>query len=277
MALAAKIPYDHPYAGGFPGLGAQRLPTDSDCLTYLSAVAAADGAGVEVGVATAVDTFFSRIKADGVFPALKACCILAGARTLAGALVPVVGDAPTNVADNFAEGDYSRTAGLTGDGATTYLDSGRAGNADPLNDKHIASYITTGIIATNTRVLGSGQGAGGGNTEIYKDSSGNMFTRVHSTTGITISGAGSTTGFVGSSRSSAGSFDFRINSSNTSGSHASNVHPAAPIAIFAGNNSGTVSQFTDATLAFYSIGTSVDLEALDTAVSNLVTAIGNAL
>ena len=66
MSLAAKLPWTHRHAGGFPGLGSQSLPTDSDCLTYLSAVAAADGAGVEVGVATAVDTFFRDTKSAGV-------------------------------------------------------------------------------------------------------------------------------------------------------------------------------------------------------------------
>jgi len=35
--------------------------------------------------------------------------------------------------------------------------------------------------------------------------------------------------------------------------------------------------FTDARIAFYSIGESLDLAALDTRVSALITAIGNAL
>jgi len=276
MSLASLLPYDHAYAGGYPGIGSQPLPTDADALDYLSRMATADGAGVETGVAVAVDAFFRDTKAAGVFDALKGCCILAGARTLAGALVPVVGDAPTNVADGFVEGDYSRTAGLTGDG-TSYLDSGRAGDADPLNDKHIAAYVASGITIANARVLGAGQGAGGGNTEIYRDSSGNMFCRVHCTTGITIASAGNATGFTGASRASSSSFTFRINDSDTTQSHTSNVFPANPLTIFAGNSSGTVTQFSDATLAFYSIGTSLSLEDLDTAVSNLITRLKFAL
>ena len=94
--LAPKLPYTHPFAGGFPYRGSQRLPSDPDALTYLAAVAAADGAPVEVGVATAVDDFFKGCKADpsgtpgrSNWDAIKASCILAGARTLAGALVPL--------------------------------------------------------------------------------------------------------------------------------------------------------------------------------------------
>jgi hypothetical protein len=57
--------------------------------------------------------------------AIKASCILAGARTLAGALVPLAGAAPTNVGP-FVSGDYNRKTGLVGDGSTKYLNSNRA-------------------------------------------------------------------------------------------------------------------------------------------------------
>jgi len=146
--LAQKLPYTHPFAGGYPYRGSQRLPSDQDALTYLAAVAAADGAPVEVGVATAVDDFFKGCKADGIWDAIKASCILCGARTLAGALVPLVGGAPTNVADGFVEGDYTRggaTPGLKGDG-TSYLDSGRADDADPQDDAHRCAYVSEEVI-----------------------------------------------------------------------------------------------------------------------------------
>jgi hypothetical protein len=46
---------------------------------------------------------------------------------------------------------------------------------------------------------------------------------------------------------------------------------------FARNTNGTASEFIDATLAFYSIGTSLSLEDLDTAVTNLLTRMKFAL
>ena len=119
--LAPKLPYTHPFAGGFPYRGSQRLPSDPDALAYLAAVAAADGTHVEVGVATAVDDFIKGCKADpsGIpgrsnWDAIKASCILCGARTLAGALVPLAGTAPTN--NNFLPEDYNRETGLKGNG-----------------------------------------------------------------------------------------------------------------------------------------------------------------
>jgi hypothetical protein len=72
--------------------------------------------------------------------AIKAACLLCGARTLAGALVPLVGAAPTN--NNFVDADYNRETGLKGNGSTKYLDSGRANNDDPQDDNHNSAFIT---------------------------------------------------------------------------------------------------------------------------------------
>jgi hypothetical protein len=119
---------------------AARLPSDPDALTYLAAVAAADGAPVETAVAVAVDDFFKGCKADpsgtpgsSNWDAIKASCILCGAQDACRARwCRLVGTAPTNVADGFVSGDYTRggaTPGLKGDG-TSYLDSGRAEDAE---------------------------------------------------------------------------------------------------------------------------------------------------
>jgi hypothetical protein len=93
-----------------PRLLVPRATFDADAAAYLRAVEAADGQALETPVKRAVDDFFKGCKADGTFSALKAACLLCGARTLAGALVPLVGTAPTN--NNF------RGCGLQpGDGA----------------------------------------------------------------------------------------------------------------------------------------------------------------
>ena len=87
--LQEQLPYDHPYASSFPGFGSQTLPTDSDAVSYLSALSSADGTGVEVGVAKVIEDFIVGCKSDGIWDSIKASCILAGARTLNGALVPL--------------------------------------------------------------------------------------------------------------------------------------------------------------------------------------------
>ena len=399
MSLAAKLPYDHAYAGGYPGIGSQPLPTDADALDYLARVKAADGAGVEVGVATAVSAFVADSKALGVWDSIRASCVLAGARTLAGALVPlrdygpelvdinslespsinnlggsagywdaasrtaystatgaagypyfvfpvsvVVGKtyrfsgvlsgdfadinlfrfgnlnvtiaedgsfdaslvanfadfkiyfesslgpqavtidslsireviaAPTNVADGFVEGDYSRTAGLTGDG-TSYLDSGRAGDADPQNDAHFSVFCT--VLPTSASMNYIGRLVLGG-ASAYSQTTADLqsFTTINDNTTASTLAAPSANSLIGASRDSSSNFvhisgDATEVKASTSQSQtgANNFH------VFRRNYAASP-QYSDATLAFYSIGTSLSLADLDTAVTNLINRLKFAL
>jgi hypothetical protein len=97
------------------------LPDDADAVAYIDAVEAADGQALETATRMAINSFVKGCKADGIWPAIKASCILAGARTRLGALTPLAGTAPTSF--NFVDGDYNRKTGLVGDGSTKYLDS----------------------------------------------------------------------------------------------------------------------------------------------------------
>ena len=113
---------------------------DADAAAYIAAVEAADQQSLEIPVQVAIHSFVKGCKTDGIWPAIKASCILAGARTLNGALIPLVGPAPTN--NNFVAGDYDRETGLVGDGSTKYLDSNRASNADPQDNIHQACFVS---------------------------------------------------------------------------------------------------------------------------------------
>jgi hypothetical protein len=212
----------------------------------------------------AVDAFFRDLKATpGLFDAIKASCILCGARTLAGALVPVVGTAPTNVANGFVSGDYSRTAGLGDPGAASYLDTGRANTADPQNDNHLSVYETQPQSGPyNNRYLAGRQ-----------ESSSPSFTIIgtgyfnKSASGAAL-GEPISIGLHAVSRSSSSEFQY-VRASGTP-----QTVEVASSAVTSVNNmlvfTYTGTQFTDARIGFYSIGTSLSLEDLDTAVTNLI-------
>jgi len=274
MSLAAKLPYDHAYAGGYPGIGSQPLPTDADALDYLARVKAADGAGVEVGVAVAVDAFFKELKATpGLFSAIKASCILCGARTLAGALVPLAGTAPTN--NNFVAADYNRETGLIGNGSTKYLDSNSTGTSGGQDDAHFSVFCT--VLPTSSGMNYIGRLVLGSAVAQSQTSGSNSFTALNDTTVASTLATPSANSLIGASRDSSTSFvHVSGDATEVKASTSQSQSGANDFYVFSRNYAPSP-QYSDARLAFYSIGESLDLEALGDAVSVLVTAIGAAV
>jgi hypothetical protein len=241
--------------------------TEPEAMSYVAAVEAADGQELEFGVARAINDFVFGCKNDGIWSAIKASCILAGARTLNGALVPLVGTAPTNY--NFVSGDYNRETGLLGDGSTKYLDSNRANNAEGQNDKHLAIYLTEPGVAFSDLIS---SGLGGGHSRLTFQAT----TILTATINTSSQYVGSTTlvNFLAASRSSSAGFDVREGGQTYFHSGLSQSSQSSNISVF---SRGGTTAFTDSRLAFYSIGEDLDLAALDTRVSALITAIGAAI
>ena len=244
------------------------LPDDADAVAYIAAVEAADGEALEPAVRLAINSFIKGCKADGIWPAIKASCILAGARTLNGALVPLVGAAPTNF--NFVAGDYNRKTGLVGDGSTKYLDSNRNNNADPQNSKHIAVYASTAINASSIGAF-SGNTASGASW-IARDATASYF-RVNSSASVAVTQT-APQGFIGISRFSSSTITYRVNSVSVGASQPSGAPENLATNVF---RQGAALNFTSARLAFYSIGEALDLALLDTRVTALVNAFGAAI
>jgi len=130
-------------------LGAQQVWSsfsyDADAAAYITAVETADGQALEENVKLAINSFVVGCKADGVWSAIKASCILAGARTLNGALTPLVGTAPTNA--NFsgeADPNWSNVSlllrGEGADGGTTFTDSS--------SNRFAASVFASSVLST---------------------------------------------------------------------------------------------------------------------------------
>ena len=255
-----------PPTAPFPNYG-----RDADANAYMSAVEAADGQPLELATRLAITDFVVGCKADGIWTAIKASCILAGARTLAGALVPLVGTAPTN--NNFVSGDYARKTGLVGDGSTKYL--AQSNPATPLqNSAHQAIYLSTNTTTTAvnfaTHIAEWPSSGTDGRTQISTNTT-QTFTRCRETTGVLL---GSTSlGLNGISRFNSANYIRRIGQANATVTEASTGIPNQTIYVF--NNGG--GQYSNARLAFYSIGESLDLALLDARVTTLVNALSAAI
>ena len=249
-------------------------PMDADAAAYITAVETADGQALEEKVKIAIDNFVLGCKADGIWSAIKASCILAGARTLSGALVPLVGTAPTN--NNFVSGDYNRKTGLVGNGSTKQLNSNRANNADPQNNNHNAVYVSALPTAgTNTVFIGTESSVDGRNVILSARSVGvvGFANRITGTTNNDPGVSSDSTGLIGHSRASSTVYTVRAGGSRLSVNSTSSAAGSTNVFVFSYAATG----YTTARLAFYSIGESLDLTRLDARVTDLITAIGVAI
>jgi len=245
-------------------------PADPDVAAYIAAVETADDQGLEEEVKAAYSNFITGCKADGIWDAIKASCILAGARTLDGALVPLAGTAPTNF--NFVAADYDRKTGLVGDASTKYLDSNRDNNADPQNNQHLSVYLSKLVGTEGQFYIASDYTVQGisGISDVNVRSRNTSLNNINS----------NFIGFTGISRSPAtdlsNEFVHRSNGSDTTLAKASQTPGSSNIYVF---GSVTLSNpyRTDARLAFYSIGESLDLALLDARVSTLISDLGAAI
>jgi hypothetical protein len=246
------------------------ISNDADVVAYVLAVEAADGDRLEDGVISAYDSFITGCKSDGIWTALKASCILAGARTLSGALVPLVGTAPTNA--NFVSGDYNRETGLLGNGSTKYLNANRNNNADPQNSKHLAGYISTNSTIT-ANLLSSSTGIGASVLlEIPSTTQTRCIINGSNTLGINRSIA---TGFVGASRPNSTQMITRQSGSSITHTYSSAPPLNSSIGVF--SRAASAAAVSNGRYSFYSIGEHLDLALLDTRVSTLMTALAAAI
>ena len=243
---------------------------DDDASTYIEAVEAADTQALETNTRYAINNFVIGCKSDGIWSAIKASCILAGARTLTGALVPLAGTAPTNF--NFVAEDYNRETGLVGNKSTKYLNSNRNNNADPQNSQHLSCYAST-VGDTDTMYVCS-PGATAGHSNIFHGATGQFGSRSRSSTG-TGQGLAIAAGFCGISRSESASYASRNGLSNLT----INVQSAAPVSasIEVFRRIAPSTEYANARLAFYSIGESLSLALLDARVTDLINAFAAAI
>jgi len=263
----------NPYVFGFS-------PTDVDAIAYIAAVEAADGTSLESGVKQAINDFVIGCKNDGIWTAIKASCILAGARTLNGALVPLVGTAPTN--HNFVSGDYNRKTGLIGNGSTKYLNSNRNNNADPQNSVSHAVWISSVSSTVGYVPIGAGFNLTGStrcspNPSSIPSPTTSIRIRSSSVMGATIAILPNANTFYGYRRSAVNDSLLRMNSANYTRTEPSETPFNGNVFVFADNNNGTAGVFMNGRLAFYSIGQSLDLALLDTRVTALINAFAAAI
>ena len=253
---------------------------DPDALDYINRVETADGERLEPRVRTAINEFVLGCKADGIWTSLVTSCIMAGARTVAGAIVPLRGNAPTN--NNFVAGDYSRTLGLLGNDSNKYLATGYNNNDTtnfPQNDSHISCYVSASQSDASGVLVGTQSTLGSILTIAYSLQT-QIFFRNRAGTSRLFSAA--PLGFQASTRNNSVNFSSRAtqsggNISDSTTTVASGSPASQLFGVFCGFSGATANQFSAARMSFYSIGKSLSIPNLDTRVTTLTNAIASAL
>jgi hypothetical protein len=251
---------------------------DSDAQAYITAVETADAQALETGVKDAINAFVVGCKADGIWTAIKASCIMAGARTRSGALVPLVGSAPTQFG-TVGGWNYNRKTGLQGNGTDNYLNSNRNNNADPQNSHHLTARAELQSVS-NQIVIGARSVANGiGGKLLGVITSSPAFRSSPSTDTLQSSGS-ATTGtptLFGLSRSLSTGYVARVSGGSSTISSTSTTPASANLFVFAQSTAGSPTVLSSARLSFYSIGESLDLALLDARVTTLINAFAAAI
>ncbi len=175
-------------------------------------------------------------------------------------------------------GDYNRKTGLVGNGSTKYLDSNRSSNADPQNSLHFSCYITASATTASAYMATRYINSSADFNELQRESASALYVynRNGSASGVSNISGSNVTGLFGSSRNKSTDFSVRSSGLATTRTQASLTPASNNFTIYARNQSPP-SLHSNARLAFYSIGESLDLTKLDTRVSALITAIGAAI
>jgi len=247
---------------------------DLDARRYVQAVQAADGQLLESAVMRAIDALIAGIKADyGSLGAFNQLCLLAGPRTIAGAMVPAAGTAPTAI--NFVSGDINRQAGWIGDGTTKAIDTGIAGNTLAQNNAAVFVWTTTAGTTSTARVLIGNSLATGGTLLSTITSSSLIRMRKQATTFDDIATAGTTTGFKGMSRAAAGSYVARMNGADSTVTRTSEAPASARLAVFAIDGAAPTTRW-DGRMAAWGLSSAITHSLIEARLSTYLAALAAA-
>jgi hypothetical protein len=177
------------------------------------------------------------------------------------------------------QSDHYQFAGLRSNGNDQYLNSNRAGNADPQDDFSMVVYASSlhQIKAGFGAYIGGG-GTGTGARNIFRGFSSPNYSghgsRNTTTTFSSFQSEPASNRFIGSSRGASGSYISRAGGTNTTITVASETPTTDNLLVFARGSGSNVDQgHANTRLSMYAIGKDLDLADLDTRATTLFNAI----
>ncbi len=230
--------------------------SDPDADAYISAVETQDGQPLEIGVKNSITEFVAELKKAGLWGSISDCLILAGAKTLNGALIPLKGPNPTP--SGFNSLNYNRKF-LKGNG-TAFLNLNRINNFYSTTSHHILVFKSD-LSTNNQYVFGDGFGTSDRFINILSNGQ-----TQHRNTSVFIPTGNWGNGIFGVNRASSTAYSVRFVSGTQTISRNVATTPSKPLFLFKAGNSAA----SNAGISFYSQGASLDLVAYQNIVNRLI-------
>lgn len=239
---------------------------DFEARDYVLRLEAYEGEQLESGVRIEINKFISGLKADNIWNKINDGFLMAGPRTHSGILIPLKNGGKTGINYNFTSSDYSRKSGLLGDGSSKYIDTQHNANFETTGSQHIATYITKTGSSISQYYFGAGIQSQTGSSAIYASGSSALFLKSRASGIDSYQYLSPRTGFMCISRYNTGVWVARNDIFETPFIYVENGSQNSNIYLFANNNAnlgaGTPESYSDARIAFYSVGTNLDLMSL---------------
>jgi hypothetical protein len=244
---------------------------DSDALAYINSVEAADDQSLEEPVKILIDNFVKGCKTDGIWTSIESCCIMAGARTLGGALTPLRGPDPIN--NGFTRFHYDRKKGLKGDGEGRYLSSNYYADNTLKNDHSLGVYIGEAFTTQNGKVLiGCGATGPGASQILVSNSQIQSRNRSGEPKSVPI---GAQNGFYGTNRDNTETYNYNYFGNIGWFDNRSTDPSDQVINVFA--RALSAPNYSPDRLSFYWIGRSIDLDKLNSRISTFMSSLDSIL
>ena len=233
----------------------------------------ANSGSISTSVLNAADTFITTCKNSGVWDKLQRLNLFAGDQ-LAACLIPIINTygGAADINTNFVEADYSQTGGLNSDGVTKRLNTNFIPNSSiGATSCHLSTYIITGAPGYITMGCTT---YGANNIQFrigtnYNDAAVKSLVIIGDYNGganpqfQTYNATGITQGFIVVTKPSVNEMYMSKSGttylSNTSTYVGLTTLPTQPVYIFVNNDNGYPSQYTDATMGSYSVGSGLSL------------------
>ena len=233
----------------------------------------ANSGSISTSVLNAADTFITTCKNSGVWDKLQRLNLFAGDQ-LAACLIPIINTygGAADINTNFVEADYSQTGGLNSDGVTKRLNTNFIPNSSiGATSCHLSTYIITGGLGYITMGCTT---YGANNIQFrigtnYNDAAVKSLVIIGDYNGganpqfQTYNATGITQGFIVVTKPSVNEMYMSKSGttylSNTSTYAGLTTLPTQPVYIFVNNDNGYPSQYTDATMGSYSLGSGLSL------------------